>query len=140
MTIIKSKRTKKNTRSVLNTQPETIIYDFCQKGNKYVIKNTSSTDSPVVSAKKGFPAIMSEQIGIGGGSPVLREDFNSAINYVFDYVKYFTNGGLPVFDQEVVDNLGGYGLGAVLLDTEKQSFKINLVNNNTSQDNNWSIL
>lgn len=138
MSEIKAKKyslTKKET--VNNTNPTNVLkYEFAEDGNKYNIANDSSSENAVVSAKKGFPAVMSEQIGIAGGTPVSRLDFNSAINYVFKYISYFSQGGLAQFNSDI-SKINGYQKGAVVIDTEKKSFMINLVDNNVDKDTGW---
>ena len=137
MKIIKGKKPIEKIEikeDITSNQPTTFNYSFAEISNdKYPVVLDSNT---IVSDLQGFPEIMQEQLGVAGGKAVERKDFNSSFNYVFNYLKYKSQGGMPQFSQEIV-NAGGYEQGSVVLNTSKKSFLINLVNNNTSETENW---
>lgn len=118
---------------------------FAKNGIKNVIEKVLQVGQAPESLTwdKGAPLITMTPIDDGGKAP-LGQDFNGVLNAMCDHNVYAQNGNRYLWSQDVVDNYGGYSIGAIVQsdDTLKEFrslVNLNTVNPNTSLDGVWEV-
>uniref|UniRef100_A0AAU8KW52 Tail fiber protein n=2 Tax=unclassified bacterial viruses TaxID=12333 RepID=A0AAU8KW52_9VIRU len=84
---------------------------------------------------EGAPLITMTKIEDGGKAPK-GQDFNGVLNALSNHVIYGQNGGRYTWSQDVVDEFGGYALGAIVQSNDTTREFRSLVANNTVNPNN----
>lgn len=91
----------------------------------------------------GSPLITMTKIEDGGKAPK-GQDFNGVLNVLSEHAIYSQNGGRYTWAQDIVDEFGGYQLGAIVQsnDTTREFRSLapnNTVNPNNGLDGVWEI-
>lgn len=84
---------------------------------------------------EGSPLITMTKIEDGGKAPK-GQDFNGVLNALSEHVIYGQNGNRYMWSQDVVDEFGGYALGAIIQSDDTTKEFRSLVANNTVNPNN----
>lgn len=109
---------------------------FAEGGNKNPIQKTLQVGQLPQSFTwiQGTPLITMTPIADGGKAPI-GADFNGALNAICANVVHTQNGGKYKWSQEVVDNYGGYPVGAIVQSNDELREYRSLVDNNTQDPN-----
>lgn len=87
----------------------------------------------------GFPAVTMQDPVSNAGIPPFGQDFNGIFRMITAYLVWLQAGGGFYFDQDFVDENGGYDEGAVLQSaTDKTRFWISTVDDNTTDPDDVS--
>lgn len=84
---------------------------------------------------EGFPLITMTKIEDGGKAPK-GQDVNGVLNALSEHVIYGQNGNRYTWSQDVVNEFGGYALGAIVQSNDTTREFRSLVANNTVNPNN----
>lgn len=84
---------------------------------------------------EGSPLITMTKIEDGGKAPK-GQDFNGVLNALSEHVIYGQNGNRYTWSQDVVDEFGGYALGAIVQSNDTTKEFRSLVANNAVNPNN----
>lgn len=84
---------------------------------------------------EGFPLITMTKIEDGGKAPK-GQDVNGVLNALSEHVIYGQNGNRYTWSQDVVDEFGGYALGAIIQSNDTTKEFRSLIANNTVNPNN----
>lgn len=84
---------------------------------------------------EGAPLITMTKIEDGGKAPK-GQDVNGVLNALSEHVIYGQNGNCYTWSQDVVDEFGGYALGAIVQSNDTTKEFRSLVANNTVNPNN----
>ncbi|CCH57761.1 tail fiber protein [Acinetobacter phage AP22] len=84
---------------------------------------------------EGAPLITMTKIEDGGKAPK-GQDFNGVLNALSEHVIYGQNGNRYTWSQDVVDEFGGYALGAIVQSNDTTKEFRSLIANNTVNPNN----
>lgn len=84
---------------------------------------------------EGFPLITMTKIEDGGKAPK-GQDVNGVLNALSEHVIYGQNGNRYTWSQDVVNEFGGYALGAIVQSDDTTKEFRSLVANNTVNPNN----
>ncbi|AMD43189.2 tail fiber protein [Acinetobacter phage VB_AB_Acb75] len=110
---------------------------FAANGIKNLIQKVRQVEQDPEDStwNEGFPLITMTKIEDGGKAPK-GQDVNGVLNALSEHVIYGQNGNRYAWSQDVVDEFGGYALGAIIQsDGTTKEFR-SLVANNTVNPNN----
>ncbi|AYP69085.1 hypothetical protein [Acinetobacter phage vB_AbaM_IME512] len=110
---------------------------FAANGIKNLIQKVRQVgqDAEDFTWNDGAPLITMTKIEDGGKAPK-GQDFNGVINALSEHVIYGQNGNRYTWSQDVVDEFGGYALGAIVQSNDTTKEFRSLVANNTVNPNN----
>lgn len=110
---------------------------FAANGLKNLIQKVRQVgqDEEDFTWNDGAPLITMTKIEDGGKAPK-GQDFNGVLNALSEHVIYGQNGGRYTWSQDVVDEFGGYSLGAIVQSNDATREFRSLASNNTVNPNN----
>uniref|UniRef100_UPI001F1944E3 hypothetical protein n=1 Tax=Escherichia coli TaxID=562 RepID=UPI001F1944E3 len=110
---------------------------FAANGIKNLIQKVRQVgqDPEDFTWNEGAPLITMTKIEDGGKAPK-GQDFNGVINALSEHVIYGQNGNRYTWSQDVIDEFGGYALGAIVQSNDTTKEFRSLVANNTVNPNN----
>lgn len=110
---------------------------FAANGIKNLIQKVRQVgqDPEDFTWNEGAPLITMTKIEDGGKAPK-GQDFNGVLNALSEHVIYGQNGNRYTWSQDVVDEFGGYALGAIVQSNDTTREFRSLVANNTANPNN----
>lgn len=110
---------------------------FAANGIKNLIQKVRQVgqDPEDFTWNEGAPLITMTKIEDGGKAPK-GQDVNGVLNALSEHVIYGQNGNRYTWSQDVVDEFGGYALGAIVQSDDTTKEFRSLVANNTVNPNN----
>lgn len=110
---------------------------FAANGIKNIIQKVRQVgqDPEDFTWNEGAPLITMTKIDDGGKAPK-GQDVNGVLNALSEHVIYGQNGNRYTWSQDVVDEFGGYALGAIIQSNDTTKEFRSLVANNTVNPNN----
>lgn len=110
---------------------------FAANGIKNLIQKVRQVgqDPEDFTWNEGAPLITMTKIEDGGKAPK-GQDVNGVLNALSEHVIYGQNGNRYTWSQDVVDEFGGYALGAIIQSDDTTKEFRSLVANNTVNPNN----
>lgn len=110
---------------------------FAANGIKNLIQKVRQVgqDPEASTWNEGFPLITMTKIEDGGKAPK-GQDVNGVLNALSEHVIYGQNGNRYAWSQDVVNEFGGYALGAIIQSDDTTKEFRSLVANNTVNPNN----
>ncbi|ARB06756.1 tail fiber protein [Acinetobacter phage WCHABP12] len=110
---------------------------FAANGIKNLIQKVRQVgqDPEDFTWNEGAPLITMTKIEDGGKAPK-GQDVNGVLNALSEHVIYGQNGNRYTWSQDVVDEFGGYALGAIVQSNDTTKEFRSLVANNTVNPNN----
>lgn len=110
---------------------------FAANGIKNLIQKVRQVgqDPEDFTWNEGAPLITMTKIEDGGKAPK-GQDVNGVFNALSEHVIYGQNGNRYAWSQDVVDEFGGYALGAIIQSDDTNKEFRSLVANNTVNPNN----
>lgn len=118
---------------------------FAANGIKNIIQKVRQTgqDPEDFTWNEGAPLITMTKIEDGGKAPK-GQDVNGVLNALSEHAIYGQNGGRYTWSPDVINNYGGYAVGAIIQSDDLAKEFISLIPNNTVNPNNglanaWSI-
>lgn len=110
---------------------------FAANGIKNLIQKVRQVgqDPEDFTWNEGAPLITMTKIEDGGKAPK-GQDVNGVLNALSEHVIYGQNGNRYAWSQDVVDEFGGYALGAIVQSDDTTKEFRSLVANNTVNPNN----
>lgn len=110
---------------------------FAANGIKNLIQKVRQVgqDPEDFTWNEGAPLITMTKIEDGGKAPK-GQDVNGVLNALSEHVIYGQNGNRYAWSQDVVDEFGGYALGAIVQSDDTTREFRSLVANNTANPNN----
>lgn len=110
---------------------------FAANGIKNLIQKVRQVgqDPEDFTWNEGAPLITMTKIEDGGKAPK-GQDVNGVLNALSEHVIYGQNGNRYTWSQDVIDEFGGYALGAIIQSNDTTKEFRSLVANNTVNPNN----
>lgn len=113
------------------------IVPFGANGPREAITATTPVGSNQASYDQGFPPI-TMTLKSAGGLPPKGQDMNQVLYEQALFARYYGAGGAYTYDASFASGIGGYPLGARLLNSTKSGFWINSVEDNSVSPENTS--
>lgn len=118
---------------------------FAKNGLKNPIQKTRQVNQQPqdMTWDEGSPAITLTPLEDGGEAPK-GQDFNGVINAISDNVIFTQNGNRYKWNQDVIENFGGYETDAIIQSDDglrefKSTIPLNTVNPNNGLQNSWIV-
>lgn len=111
------------------------IVPFGANGPREAITATTPSGSNQASYDQGFPPI-TMTLKSAGGLPPKGQDMNQILYEQSLFARYYGAGGAYTYDASFATGIGGYPLGARLLNSTKSGFWINSVEDNSVSPEN----
>lgn len=111
------------------------IVPFGANGPREAITATTPSGSNKASYDQGFPPI-TMTLKSAGGLPPKGQDMNQILYEQSLFARYYGAGGSYAYDASFATGIGGYPLGARLLNSTKSGFWINSVEDNSVNPEN----
>ena len=111
------------------------IVPFGANGPRDAITATTPSGSNQASYDQGFPPI-TMTLKSAGGLPPKGQDMNQILYEGSTFDRYFAAGGSYPYDASFASGIGGYPLGARVLNSVKSGFWVNTIEDNTANPEN----
>lgn len=111
------------------------IVPFGANGPREAITATTPVGSNQASYDQGFPPI-TMTLKSAGGLPPKGQDMNQILYEQALFARYYGAGGAYTYDASFASGIGGYPLGARILNSTKSGFWINSVEDNSVSPEN----
>lgn len=112
--------------------PPSLTVAFATSGDRVAVPITPSITPGAASFDLGFPPLNSVAPE-SGGIPPAREDMNGALYMTTAHIAWIQAGGCYPFNPDVVTEVGGYAVGAVVQSAvTPTTFFLNTVDGNTN--------
>lgn len=115
--------------------PAKQIVPFGANGPREAITATTPSGSNQASYDQGFPPI-TMTLKSAGGLPPKGQDMNQILYEGSTFDRYFAAGGSYPYDASFATGIGGYPLGARVLNSVKSGFWVNTIEDNTANPEN----
>lgn len=111
------------------------IVPFGANGPREAITATTPSGSNQASYDQGFPPI-TMTLKSAGGLPPKGQDMNQILYEGSTFDRYFAAGGAYPFDASFASGIGGYPLGARVMNSVKSGFWVNTIEDNVTNPEN----